>query len=209
MSYLDKRLSVPVLSFFRDHFTNTDSSLQFVFQNNEGGAVTEYLSKGLHLTPSTDGIWLVYKGFPSQVKHLFLSHSATDILCFCHYGTGWLNPSHSVAFAALGLIVSYGQIHFLKRLFFNAKFHLLFDDGITGRVSDCKAALWLKDKEADFVANGDDLHVFYNQNKFLIPIKLFSLNRFEKMVGIRSDIRTHKPRHGFNSYYDMFVGTYP
>lgn len=209
MSYLDKRLSVPVLSFFRDHFINMDSSLQFVFQNNEGGAVSEYLSKDLHLTPSTDGIWLVYKGFPSQVRHLFLSHSATDILCFCHYNTGWLNSSDSVAFAALGLIVSSGQLHFLKRLFFNAKFHLLFDGGTTGRVSDCKVAIWLNGKDADFVAIGDDLHIFYNQNKFIIPIELFSLHYFEKMVGIRSGIRTHKPKHDFNSYYDMFVGTYP
>jgi hypothetical protein len=209
MFYLDKRLSVPVLSFFQEHFIKIDSTQQFVFQNSEGRAVTEYLSEGLHLIPSTDGIWLVYKGFPSQVRHLFLSHSATDILCFCHFNTGWLNSADSVAFAALGLIVSSGQIHFLKRLFFNAKFHLLFDEGITGRVSDCKVAIWLNGKDADFSANGDDLHIFYNQNKFIIPIQLFSLHRFEKMVGIRSNIRTHKPKRGFNSYYDMFVYTYP
>ncbi len=208
MSYLGKRLSVPVLSFFRDQFIKSDSSLQFIYQSSEGGAVTEYLSKDLHLTPSTDGIWLVYKGFPSQVRHLFLSHSATDILCFCHYNTGWLDSSDGVVFAALGLVVSSGQIHFLKRMFLNAKFHLLFDEGITGRVSDCKVAIWLNGKDATFLVNGDDLHIFYNQNKFIIPIQQFSLHRFEKVVGIRSGIRTHKPKHGFISYYDMFVDTY-
>lgn len=209
MSYLDKRLSASVLSFFKEHFISKDDSLQFVFQNDKGEVVIEYLSKDLHLTPSTDGIWLVYKGFPSQVKHLLLCHSATDILCFCHFNTGWLKSSDSVAFAALGLIASSGQLLFLKRLFLNATVHLLFDAGITGRVSDCKVALWLKDKDATFAINGDDLHIFNNQNKFKIPIKRFSLNRFEKMVGTRSGVRTHKPKHGFNSYYDFFVSTDP
>lgn len=207
MSHLDKKKQVPVLDFFREHLVERNSSLQFTFRDDRGNREMEYWSNDIHMVPTTDGIWLAYKGFPAQVRHLFLSHSAADILCFCHYNSNWLTAEGNIAFAALGLVALSDQLHLLKVLFFNAKVHTLFEDGITGRVSDCKVALWLKDTDATFRLDGEDIHISYHKSRFAIPVQLFSLNRFEKIAGLRSGIRTHKPKDGSNSFYDFFVNT--
>lgn len=200
-------LTKSVFDFFQRHLAVRNGNFLFSFQKDNEDVQTEYWSEDLHLVPSSTGIWLAYDGFPFQIKHLFLSHSAADILCFCHRFPFWLKFSDNVAFAALGLIASSSQISLLKHQFFNAKVHTLFDAGITGRVSDCKAALWSKGTDATFIADGELIHISYNRNKFVIPVEAFSLNRFEKTVGIRSGIRTHKPKDDFNSFYDFFINT--
>ncbi len=207
MSHLDKKLQAPVFDFFREHLIDRDSSLQFTFRDDMGNREMEYWSNDIHMVPTTDGIWLAYKGFPAQVRHLFLSHSAADILCFCHYNSNWLTAEGNIAFAALGLVASSGQLHLLKDIFFNAKVHTLFEAGITGRVSDCKVALWLKNRDATFRLDGEDIHIGYHKSKFSIPAQLFSLNRFEKIAGIRSGIRTHKPKACYCSFYELFIAS--
>lgn len=200
-------LSKNVLDFFQRHLTIRNGDFLFSFQEGNENVQREYWSTGSRLVPVSTGIWLAYEGFPVQIRHLFLSYSAADILCFCHYKPDWLKISGNVAFAALGLIATNSQISLLKRQFFNAKVHTLFDAGITGRVTDCKVALWQRRIDATFTADSEFIHIKLNRNKFLIPVEAFSLNRFEKTVGIRSGIRTHKPKGDFNSFYDFFINT--
>lgn len=210
MSHFDKKLRATVLDFFRKHMVEGDCGrLQFTFRDGMGNTETEYWSKDLHLVPTTDGIWLAYNGFPAQVRHLFISHSAADILCFCHYNSNWLSAEGNIAFASLGLVASFGQLHFLSHFFSNAKVHTLFENGVVGRVSDCKAALWLKNRDATFRLDGQNIHIGYHKSKFVMTVQLFSLNHFEKVAGIRSGIRTHKPKDGSNSFYNFFVDTNP
>ncbi|MFN0293557.1 hypothetical protein [Pedobacter helvus] len=198
-------LSNSVLSFFQKHLTIRNGDFLFSFQEGKENVQRECWSADLLLVPSSTGVWLAYDGFPVQIRHLFLSHSAADILCFCQRFPSWLKISDNVAFAALGLIASNSQISLLKHQFSNAKVHTLFDAGITGRVTDCKVALWLKGTDATFIADGELIHINHHINKFVIPVEAFSLNRFEKTVGIRSGIRTHKPKGDFNSFYDFFI----
>lgn len=200
-------VSKSVLDFFGKYVKIRDEDFLFSFQESNGNALLEYWSAEMHLVPSSGGIWLASNGFPVQVRHLFLSHSAADILCFCHNFPSWLKIPDNVAFAALGLKAFCSQIDLLKRQFFNAKVHTLFDAGITGRVTDCKIALWTKGTDATFIVHDELLHIGYHRNKFVIPVEAFSLNRFEKTVGIRSGIRTHKPKSDFNSFYDFFINT--
>ncbi|SDF94138.1 hypothetical protein SAMN05421827_102195 [Pedobacter terrae] len=200
-------VSKSVLDFFEKYVKIRDEDFLFSFQKSKENGQLEYWSADLHLVPSSGGIWLASNGFPVQVRHLFLSHSAADILCFCHHFPSWLRISDSVAFVALGLKASYSQIDQLKRQFFNAKVHTLFDAGITGRVTDCKVALWIKGTNATFIAADELIHINYSRNRFRIPIDVFSLSRFEKTIGIRSGIRTHKPKGDFNSFYEFFINT--
>jgi len=198
-------LSKNVLDFFQRYLIIRNRDFLFSYQEGKENAQTECWSAGLHLVPVSTGIWLAYEGFPVQIRHLFLAHSVADILCFCHHFQSWLKISDNVAFAALGLIASNSQISFLKHQFFNAKVHTLFDAGITGRVSDCKVALWIKGTDATFIADDDFIHIDHRRNRFVIPIEAFSLNRFEKTVGIRSGIRTHKPKGGYFSFNEFFM----
>lgn len=200
-------LSKNVLDFFQRHSTIRNGDFLFSFLEGKKQTRMECWSAGLHLVPASTGIWLAYDGLPVQVRHLFLSHTAADILSFCHFFPSWLKISDTIAFAAVGPIASNPQISLLKRQFFNAKVHTLFDVGITGRVTDCKVALWIKGTDATFIVDRELIHVSYHRNKFVIPVEAFSLNRFEKTVGIRSGIRTHKPKGNFNSFCEFFINT--
>lgn len=196
-----------VQAFFADHVTVKDDTFLFSYQDNLNGLATEYWAPALHLVPVSAGIWLVNEGFPAQARHLFLSYSAADILCFCQLRPEWLHIPGNVAFAALGLMVTAAQVYFLKERFANAKVHTLFDAGLTGRVTDCKVALWRAGKDASFKITDDLVQINYHKRKFSIPTAVFSLNRFEKTVALRSHIRTHKPK-GFDSYHEFFVNTH-
>jgi len=167
----------------------------------------ETWTTGQHLVPLSSAIWLAHEGFPGQVRHLFLGHSAIDILCFCQLRPEWLQRPGSVAFAALGLLATSAQVNFLKQRFTNAKVHTLFDAELTGRVTDCKVALWYSGKDASFRIADDLVQINYHNRKIIIPTVVFSLNRFEKTVALRSNIRTHKPKD-FNSYHEFFVNTH-
>ncbi|MFD2964391.1 MULTISPECIES: hypothetical protein [Olivibacter] len=201
-------INTAVLDFFKDRIHVQDDAFLFSYENNYGKTGTEYWSPGLHKVPVSVGIWLVHEGSLAQVRHLFLSHSAADILCFCQLSPDWLTLPGNVAFAALGLLAIADQVRFLKECFGNAKVHMLFDAEITGRVTDCKAALWLSGKDATFSIFDDIVQIGYRRRKFNIPVPVFSLHRFEKTVALRSNIRTHKPKGGFSSYYQLFVNSY-
>nr|WP_199156678.1 hypothetical protein [Pedobacter sp. ASV2] len=200
-------ISPSVLAFFTNQVIVQNETFLFSYREGHRIPAIEIWAPGQHLVPLSSTIWLAHEGFPAQVRHLFLGHSATDILCFCQLRPEWLRIPGNVAFAALGLLATVDQVHFLKERFANAKVHTLFDAELTGRVTDCKIALWRAGKNAAFRITDDLVQISYRNRKFNIPTAVFSLGRFEKTVALRSNIRTHKP-NGFNSYHEFFVNTH-
>ncbi|MEN5196937.1 hypothetical protein [Sphingobacterium faecium] len=161
-------------------------------------------NNGVHV-PVSSGIWLVTDSLPASVTDLFIGHSASDILCFCHYYPSWLTPPCSVTFASLGLLPSKEQVVRLKSLFPNAKIHTVFDTGISGRVADCKVATWKFGKDVRFRLANDEVEFYYKRKSYYIPVSVFSLNHFEKVVGSRAEIRTHKPKGPFETFHQFFT----
>jgi len=200
-------ISPGVLAFFTNQVIVQNETFLFSYQEGHQIPAIETWTPDQHMVPLSSAIWLTHEGFPGQVRHLFLGHSATDILCFCQLRPEWLQRPGSVAFAALGLLATSAQVNFLKQRFTNAKVHTLFDAELTGRVTDCKIALWRAGKNAAFRITEDLVQISYRNRKFNIPTAVFSLSRFEKTVALRSNIRTHKPK-GFNSYHEFFVNTH-
>lgn len=196
-----------VADFFMPWINAQEHTYIFHYKINTGVSHFEYWSGSGNRVPCGTGIWMVEHGSPAQARHLFLAHSAADILCFCHFSPDWLVTSGQVAFAALGICVTSNQVSFLKARFLNARIHTLFDVEIAGKVTDCKTALWLAGKDAQFLAEGDLLKVRYRRTDFNIPASAISLSRFEKATGLRSGIRTHKPKEGFDSYYSFYLNT--
>lgn len=198
-------LNPAVQAFFLDWITVKNGVLLFFYQDKRGNLATEYWAPVLHKVPVSSGVWLVHQGFAVQVRHLFIGGSAADILCFCQFNPAWLKDDGTLAFAALGLLPNAAQIVFLKERFPNAKVHTLFESGITGKVTDCKIALWQKGKDASFMVSGDLIQITYKNRRYKIPLTVFSLNRFETTVSIRSKIRTHKPKGCLGSYHEFFL----
>jgi len=198
-------LNTAVQSLFFNLVTVKNGVLLFFYQDKHGNLATEYWAPELHLVPATSGIWLFHEGFAVQVRHLFVGGSAADILCFCQFNPDWLKDDGTVAYAALGLLPNAGQIGILKARFPKAKFHTLFESGITGKVADCKIALWKQDKDASFRVSDDLIQITYKNRRYKIPRAVFSLNQFETAVSVRSKIRTHKPKGCLGSYHEFFL----
>jgi len=187
-------------------FENEGWKFSYYLDNTE--ITSEYWGCSRSSIPSTAGIWLAVDGFPAQVRHLFLAHSASELLCFCQYYSNWLDSSTVVAFAALGLLPSYQQLNFLYAQFPNAKVHTVFGTEVTGKVMDCKVALWLGKTESTFEVRDELVKFNYRGKSFSIAECSFSLSQFEKTTALRSAIRTHKPKGGFMSYQELFMSAF-
>lgn len=193
----------------RDYFLRfscfENGSWKFPYYLDNTEINSEYWCCSRSSIPSTAGIWLAADGFPAQVRHLFLAHSVSELICFCQCYSNWLDNPEAVAFAALGLLPSFQQLNFLSIQFPNAKVHTVFDTGVTGKVMDCKVALWLGKTDASFEVRDEQVKFNYREKSFIIAECIFSLNRFEKTTGLRSAIRTHKPKSGFVSHQELLI----
>lgn len=130
---------------------------------------------------------------PVMVRHHLLFYSALDVLSFCHFQPIWLKRPGSCAFSTLGYRPTSGLLQKLKNQLPNARTIGVFDDDLSGKVLDCRAALWIAGRDADFHYTKDTVNIDYRAKKFCIPEPEFSLHRFRVLSGFRSSFRTIKP----------------
>jgi len=199
------RLKPEVRNFFADYMCSGKDNVLFYYRwENQVVAQEHWSGNGLRI-PVSKGMWLVADGLPVSITNLFIGHSASDLMCFCHYYPNWVNPLCLSAFASLGLLPTKEQFNWLNSLFPNATIHTVFDGGLSGRVADCKVAMWLLGKHVRFRLGNDHIEFYCNKKKYRIPIVIFSLSRFEKLCGVRANIRTHKPIARFDTFYQSFT----
>lgn len=199
------RLNPEVQNFFAPYMYMIEDKIRFPYTLENHILGQEHWNENSVRIPVCKGMWLVTDGLPVSVTHLFIGHSASDLLCFCHYHPNWINLPCLSAFASLGLLPTKEQFIWLKSLLPNAKIHTVFDGGISGRVADCKVATWQLGKSARFSLVDDHVEFYYNKNTYRIPVGNFSLSRFEKLSGIRAGIRTHKSKAPFETFYQSFT----
>lgn len=199
------QLKAEVRNFFAPYMDMFEDKILFPY--TFGNQIVDHEScneNGVRI-PVSKGVWLATNSLPLSVTDLFIGHSAGDIMCFCHYYPNWIIPHRPSAFASLGLLPTKEQFTWLKSLFANAKIHTVFDGGISGRVADCKVATWQIGKSAKFSLVDEHGEFYCNKKRYRIPVGSFSLNRFERLSGIRAGIRTHKPKAPFETFYQSFA----
>ncbi len=198
-------LKPEVRNFFEPYIDMVEDKILFSYTLENQVIDHERWSENGVRIPVSKGVWLATDSLPVSVTNLFIGHSASDIICFCHYYPNWINPTCLSAFVSLGLLPTKEQFSWLKTLFPNAKIHTVFDGGISGRVADCKVATWQLGKHARFSLASDHGEFYYSKKKYRIPVNIFSLSRFERLSGIRAGIRTHKPKIPFETFYQSFT----
>lgn len=181
----------------------SEEQLNLTYHYQKKGFKREVIKQQGYSVPSTDGVWCAGAHHPHTARHNFLFYSATEILSFCSINTCWLAKPGNIVFSALGLLPFAAQFRMLRRQFPNARLHTVFGNDLPGRVMDCKAALWCKAKDANFQLVQDMIVIQYNSKTLYIPEPIFSLNLFEQISGLRSGIRTHKPKAGFSSFLEL------
>ncbi|WP_162997117.1 hypothetical protein [Mucilaginibacter kameinonensis] len=202
------RTSVPILSrlgvgisiqrLFINSF-NVDHAGRLIFNYiyNDQLKDNEVLGFKTVKLACTKGLWLA--GDANKPTSIFLSFSAMEAIAFAHLNASKFNGFSRCLFIALGVTPSKHQIDLIKQQYKNCKFHTVFSNDLIGKIYDCKASLWLTNKDCSFLLSNDVITVTaVTENE---PAKKtvgilrdqFSYFAFHRQFGKRSNIKTHKP----------------
>ncbi len=199
-----------VLDFFEPYFViNSSDCVGFEYYVNLKLQATEYCSKEGTRIPSTSGIWITGSDSPPLVRNLYLFSSALEALSFFHFFTDKLRYPEQIAIISLGILPSLAQVNQLKTVYRNAKIHFVFEAALLGRVFDCRLFLWIKNKDGkfSFIKERNAISIDFRCKTYQISVSQLSLFAFEKRLGLRSGIRTHKPPVNFNSFYELLLSS--
>lgn len=144
----------------------------------------------------TNGLW--FAGDQHKPLNVFLFFSAIEAIAFAHLNNSKFNGFNHCLFVSLGVKPSKQQIDLLKKLYKGCKFHTVFANDLIGKVYDCKASLWLTNKDCSFTLGNDIVTVTAvtdSETAKIVSIgrSQFSYFSFHTLFGKRSNIKTHKP----------------
>ncbi|WDF55900.1 hypothetical protein [Mucilaginibacter sp. KACC 22063] len=185
MAVLFAKLGVPknVRLFFEPFYQLLpDGSLLFPF-----GEEAEHFSLSFHQVPSTVIPWNAGNG-----PHVFISHSAMECIAFLSCYSHAYPVFGQLQFIAIGNYFNGLQVS-------SSKVALLFGRDILGRLTDIKVSTSLRNRGAPIFYCGEELFDISGQT---FNASELSLNAFETLLGVRSGIRTIKPR-GFNTFLEQ------
>lgn len=192
-------LKPEVIKLFTPFFQYTDGRLIFHY----GNEVVESWAPEWHRVPSTSEFWLANADHANLIADLYISYSAAELLCFISQRAFILKHPEQLAFAAVGLLPSSAQVSVLKSTFPLARWHLIFDTNLVGRITDAAIATWFKGRPVSFKVNDERVMIRYSDKPFVMDSGSFSLSRFERITGLRAGMRTHKPLRGLTSFIEI------
>lgn len=185
MAVLLNKLGVPrnVRLFFEPFYKIlADGSIAFPF-----GDEFEHAAFNFHRIPTAITPWAAGSG-----TLVFISFSAMEAVSFLScYAHSFPDLNH-LQFIAVG-----NNWENLPRC--SGKVTLLFGHDILGRLTDIKVSTALRDKKLAITSCTDGV---FDIDGHRFPEMQLTLSSFEKALGIRSGIRTVKPRN-FNTFFEQ------
>ncbi|WCT13316.1 hypothetical protein [Mucilaginibacter jinjuensis] len=185
MASLLNKLGVPrnVRLFFEPYYqVQTDGSICFAF-----GDELEHVALDFHRVPTSVCPWTTGEG-----PLIFISFSAMEAIAFLSCYAHSFPDLSRLQFIAVGN-------HWGNFPVSSGKITLLFGQDILGCLTDIKVSTALQNKSATIWYQGKD--GFDVEGHRFAEMQL-TLNAFEKALGIRSGIRTVKPRR-FNTFFEQ------
>ena len=140
---------------------------------------------------------------PILVREHLIFNSVLDALSFCQVEKKWIKRSGDCAFSLINIPFEYDRIKELLFMFPNAKVITVFDNDVLGKALDCKIACLLKNKDVVIHSASEKVYFQLNNINFHISENNFSLSAFQKLAGLRSGIRTIKPKNRYVSFADI------
>jgi len=192
-------LKPEVIKLFTPFLQYADGRLIFHY----GNEVVESWAPDWHRVPSTSEFWLANADHPNLTTDLYISYSAAELLCFISQRAFLLKFPEQLAFASVGLLPSSAQVEALKSTFPLARWHLIFDANMVGRIADAAIATWFKGRSVSFQVKDEQVMIRYSDKPFVMDSGDFSLSRFERVTGLRAGMRTHKPLRGLPSFIEI------
>lgn len=193
-------LKPEVIEIFTPFIKYVDGWLIFRYGKED----IESWEAGRHRVPSTSELWLAVPDHTNLVTDLYISYTAAELLCFASQRSfNLLKHPEQHAFAAIGLLPSAAQVDTLKIIFPSARWHLIFGTSLISCIKDAFIATRFKGRSVSFRVSGEQVVITYDGKPYDINCEIFSLNRFERVTGLRSGMRTHKPLSGLSSFIEL------
>lgn len=159
--------------------------------NFDYGGDQEIFKNDFHYVPTTTNVWLAGNYYSSDVV---VANSAMEVLSWYIFNKNKFRDPSSLALISLGNLPSDEQICWLRREFRGRKLSLLFGNDLLGAMTDIKVALSIIGKKPALHWQKDKIEILVEGSSILLTPAHCSLNRFEKISGIRTGIATLKPK---------------
>lgn len=190
MNPLLTKLGVPteVQAFFNIH------ELLFCY-----GEHFEHFESGLHRVPTTQNLWLAGKELTREV---IITSTAMEAIAYSTFNYHRYPDFESLSFIAVGNLPHPGQLNWIRSNYPKRKFTLVFGKDLLGKLADIRVAAGLVNKAIRFLRTDTQIQIKHDNKVYSFGQDSLSLNAFEKAAGLRTGIRTSKPKH-FDTYLDQ------
>ncbi|MCX3265662.1 hypothetical protein [Pedobacter agri] len=120
------------------------------------------------------------------IKHAYLFYEKRDVP-FKLIDKN-ISSDNAIAIVLLGICPDMETILVIAGLFFNARFKTGFGKDLPARVLTCRVSLWLENTDALFLLVSTRIHFCYRSKAFSCPVEMFSLSRFCRISGFRTNL---------------------
>lgn len=165
------------------------------------GGVSEYFENGRHTIPSGKHLWTAGS---SAAIEVIISYSVIDLLAFLSLNRKYYHALHHYAYVATGLRLFPDQIDWIRQAYPKQKITLVFGNDLAGRLTDIRLAAGLRRKKVNLRLDEGEIVCRLETKIRRFKEAEVSLYRFEKAFGVRTGIRTKKPRHS-NRFFDQLA----
>ncbi|KRT17726.1 hypothetical protein ASU31_00055 [Pedobacter ginsenosidimutans] len=94
----------------------------------------------------------------------------------------------AIAIVLVGFRPNMETMSAIASFFYSARFRTAFGRDLPARVLACRISLWLKNTDAQFLLLSNRIHFRYRSKAFSCPEEMFSLSRFCRISGLRTNL---------------------
>ncbi|MGF7079004.1 hypothetical protein [Mucilaginibacter sp. UYCu711] len=152
-----------------------------------------------HRVPATSNLWIAGNDLTHEVV---ITYSAMEAIAYLTLNRHRYSRIDTLTFVAVGNLPHDSQLQWMRSAWLKKKFTLVFGNDLLGRLADIKVAAGLAGRHIRLFLNTPNIRIETENSHHEFAADSISLHVFEKAFGIRSGVRTHKPRQ-FDTFLDQ------
>jgi len=160
------------------------------------GPDREFFGPGCHFVPTTTHLWMA--GNP-MAKEVIITSSAMEAIAYLVLNAHRYPLLSGISFIAIGNLPHPGQLEWIRLNCQKRKITLVLGNDLLGRLADIIVALGIRNKPVQLHWGRQLVWITSGSRHFQADPDRLTLNSFEKACGLRTAIRTSKPKY-FDTY---------
>lgn len=151
----------------------------------------EEFAPGLSKIPVSGNIWRCGNEMASEI---IISWSAVELMAMLTYKISRYRKLDDIYLLSLGCRLSAGQLSWIRRSQAKRKVAVVFPNDLAGKATDIRIAGALKNVDPRIVWNHQGIEITCRNRLLRFSQDQLSLAAFERAAGLRSCVRTIKPK---------------